>query len=334
MRPIAHMACRLAIFSSLGMLAAGCSSTGTSSAAAVPNAATAHSTTSEYALAAQGLVRPPAHAANTRAGWISPDIVRRKPPLIYWGSFAANTIDIFSAKGTKPPLKGQITTGLSEPERLFVDAARNVYATNLGNSTITVYKRGTTTPFLTISNGVNAPTGLTVDAAGTIYCANVGNGTVTEYPKGQSSPSLTISFSAEYLAIDSADNLYASTRSGVFEFAPGSTTGKNLGLSIGAPGALEVDKSGNIIVIDSNASTIDVFPAGQTTPSKTISVTAGVPFGLSLNGAETAVLATVEVRGGFIVQYMEYPNGTTMANKITAATDGDWPIAASPDAVL
>jgi hypothetical protein len=326
------------------MLAAGCSATGTSSVATVPSTAN-QSTARENALTdrreADGLVRPPAHVANTHAGWISPDRRRkhRKPTEIYWGDYVNNTIDIFSAKGTNPPMKGQITSGLSNPERLFVDKALNVYATNIGYGdygNITAYKRGATTPFLTISNGVNRPTGLTVDAAGNVYCANVGNDTVTVYPKGKTSPSLTIpiSSSPEYLAIDRSDNLYVSTGLSVMEFAPGSTTGKDLGLTIGSPGALEVDKAGNIIVIDSSANTIDVFPAGQTTPSKKISVTAGAPFALSLNKAETAVYASVEVSGGFIVQDVAYPNGTTMANKITTITDGDWPIAVSPDAVL
>jgi hypothetical protein len=70
------------------------------------------------------LVRPTAHAASARSGWISPDKKRhRKSALVYWGSYDRNTIDIFSAKGTNPPMKGQITSGLSNPERLFVDKA-------------------------------------------------------------------------------------------------------------------------------------------------------------------------------------------------------------------
>jgi hypothetical protein len=97
---------------------------------------------------------------------------------------------------------------------------------------------------------------------------------------------------------------------------------------------LEVDNSGNIIIIDDAANTIDVFPAGQNTPSKQIAVTSGVAFGLSLDKAENLVYATVEGRGGFIVQSLAYPNGTVLVNKLTSATDGDWPIAASPDAVL
>ena len=256
-----------------------------------------------------------------------------KKALIYWGSYDNSTIDFFSAKGSNPPEKGQITNGLSNPERLFVDKALNVYATNLGNNTITAYKRGAGAPFLTISSDVSNPTGLTIDAAGTVYCANVGNGTVTEYPKGQTSPSLTISIPREYLAIDSSDNLYVSTGTGVTEFAPGSTSGKDLGLNVGSPRALEVDKAGNIIVIDSDAGSIDVFPVGQTEPSKKIAVTSGFPFALSLNKAETALYVSVEASGPFIVQEVAYPNGTTLTNKLTTG-DGEWPIAVSPDAVL
>ena len=333
LRPIASSASRLAVFSLLGALAAGCSNSGTSSMATVPNAASTQTAARRDALEAEGLIRPSAHAANTRSGWISPDAKRKKAGLIYWGNFDTNTIDIFSAKGVNPKMKGQIMTGLSEPERLFVDAARNVYATNLGNNTITAYKRGATSPFLTISNGVSTPTGLTVDAAGTVYCANVGNDTVTEYPKGQVSPSLTLSVFGEYLAVDSADNLYVSGTS-VIEFAPGTTAGKTLTLSIGSPGALEVDKHGNIIILDSSSNTIDVFPAGQSTPSKQIAVTSGIPFALSLNKAESQVYVSVLVSGGFIVQSLAYPNGSTLKSKLTTLPDGDWPIAASPDAVL
>jgi hypothetical protein len=173
-----------------------------------------------------------------------------------------------------------------------------------------------------------------VDAAGTVYCANVGNGTVTEYPQGQTSPSLTISIAAEYLAIDGSDNLYVSDGSGVTKFAPGSTTGKRIPLIIGSSGALAVDSSGNIIIIDADANMIDVFPAGQKTPSKQIAVTSGVAFGLSLDKAENLIYASVEAKGGFIVQSLAYPNGTVLVNKLTSVTDGDWPIAASPDAVL
>ncbi len=322
----------------VGLSIAGCSMNGAvaPSGAGDQSGRTGSASVRHNQLLASGLARVQPSQTTLR-GWLSPD-ARRKKSLIYWGNYYNSTITVYSAKGTNPPEKGQITTGLSNPERLFIDKSLNVYATNLGNNTITAYKRGATSPFLTISDGVNSPTGLTVDAAGTVYCANVGNNTVTEYPKGQTSPSLTIpmgSNTPEYLAVDSADNLYVSAGNVVMEFPPGSTKGKDLGLVIGAPWALEVDKSGNIVIIDEAANTIDVFPHGQTQPSKKIAVTAGSAFGLSLNKSETQLLVTVEVTGGFIVQTLAYPNGTSLTDKIdNSLTVGNWPIAVSPDAVL
>jgi hypothetical protein len=258
-------------------------------------------------------------------GWISPDAHKRHQTLIYWGNFDTNTITIYSGRGVNGKQKGVITTGLSEPERLFVGADGSVYATNLYNNTITGYKKGSTSPFVTISNGVSTPTGLTVDAAGTIYCANVGSDTITVYPKGQTSPSLTIPYFAEYLATDSHDNLYAAG-SAVEEFAPGSTTGKDTGLPH-YPGALEVDRSGNIIVL--YGATVEYFPAGQTTPSKEINVS-GSPFGLALSKNNKTLYVTTEVGTPFVVQSIAYPNGTSFSNKLTTNTGG-WPISVSPD---
>jgi hypothetical protein len=329
------------------MLAAACSTTGTSSVATVPSSTSSQITSHWNAdlQVANWLVKLPARAANTQHGWLSSHLRAFRPgdqpTLIYWANFYNSAIDVFQAEAGHMEVKGQITNGISLPQRLFVDAASNVYATNVGNNTLTAYKTANQ-PFLTISNGVFGPTGLTVDAAGTVYCANTGSRTVMEYPKGQTSPSLTISmpqfYTPENLAIDRSGNLYVSylggpKYSGVMEFPPGTTSGMDLGLTIGLAGALEVDKAGNVIVIDSNVNTVDVFPPGQTTPSKQIPVAAGLPFELSLNRDEDVLYATVQVSGGFIVQDVAYPNGAAMSNVITA-NDGNWPLAVSPDAVL
>lgn len=320
---------RLAAVSLLSALAAGCSASGTTPSSAGSAGADARALSQGLALHSTQ-----ARTASDSKGWISPDAKRKKGKnLIYWGNFYNNTITIYSSKGVNGKQKGVITTGLSEPERLFVDKQLNVYATNLGNSTITMYKPGQTSPSLTISDGVSTPTGLTVDAAGTVYCANVGNNTVTEYPKGQTSPSVTLSAAAEYLATDAQDNLYVSTGSEVLEFAKGSTSGQNLNLNIGSPEAIEVDHSGNLIVLDWSNSDIDVFPAGQTQPSKQITVTGGFPYAFSLSKNEKQLYVSVGITGGFSVQVLAYPNGTTLSNKLTTNA-GNWPIAVSPDNAL
>jgi hypothetical protein len=330
---------RLAGVSLLGALVAGCSAAGTPAAYnANPSARSlAAGGVQANRILASGRSRREQPAGSNAHGWLSREAKGHKGKnVIYWGSYDSNTITIFSSKGVNGKQEGQIVTGLSNPERLFVDKKHNVYATNIGNNTITAYKPGQTSPFLTVSNGVNSPTGLTVDAAGTVYCANVGNNTITEYPKGSTSPSLTVQLSGspEYLATDAHDNLYVAIGLDVLEFAPGSTTGTNLGLDIGSPGALEVDRSGNIIVIDESKPSIDVFPAGQTEPSKQIAVTRGFPFAISLSKSEKQVYVSVEANSGpFVIQALAYPNGSTLTDKLTTA-GGDWPIAVSPDAVL
>jgi hypothetical protein len=286
----------------------------------------------------QNQARANGHVSQTHAlptlsrGWISPDAKGSKG-LFYWGNFDSNTITIYSSKGVNGKEVGQITNGVSEPERLFVDKQGSVYATELGTNTVTAYKAGATSPFLTISTGIDTPTGLTVDAAGTVYVANVGNGTITEYKKGKTSPSLTLTENAENLATDANDNLYASTGLEVDEFAKGSTTGTDLDLAIGSAGPVEVDKKGTVIVLDSSTNNIDYFPAGQTSPSKQIPVTAGLPFELSLSKNEKQLYVSVESGNPFIIQSVAYPKGTALKNKFNSGA-GDWPIAISPDAAL
>lgn len=310
--------------------AAGCSNAGLSTTG--PSVGTAPSSANRSVSANQALASghgAAARQAQTKSGgWISPDVHKRRQTLIYWGNYDTNTITIYSGRGVNGKQKGQITTGLSEPERLFVGADGSVYATNIGNNTVTGYKKGSTSPFVTISNGVESPTGLTVDAAGTIYCANVGNDTITVYPKGQTSPSETIPYFAEYLATDANDNLYAAG-SAVEEFAPGSTTGKDTGLPH-YPDALEVDRSGNIIVL--YGATVEYFPAGQTSPSKEINVS-GSPFGLALSKNNKTLYVTTEVGTPFVVQSIAYPNGSSFSNKLTTNAGG-WPISVSPNNAL
>lgn len=285
-------------------------------------------------------LRAPANLAQPDANRQLAPAARKGKNLIYWGSYFENTITIFPSRGINPKPVGIITSGLSNPDALFVDKRLYLYAANIGTSTISVYKPGGTSPSLTIDKGLFSPRGITVDQNGVVYCANAG-GTITEYPQGQTAPSRTLSLKVapEYLAIDSAGNLYVSylgayRKSGVMEFRPGARHGKDLGLDIGSAGALEVDRSGNIIIIDAASSTIDVFAPGRTKPSKKVMVAGAAPLTLSLNKNETKLYVSVDVRSSFYsVRLLDYPNGTKLTHKLTDNLM-DSPIAVSPDNVL
>ena len=98
-------------------------------------------------------------------------------------------------------------------------------------------------------------------------------------------------------------------------------------------GAVEVDGSGNIIIADNYGSTIDVFPANQTEPSKRIGLGGGAAFGLSLSVKEHKLFASVLKDDVFTVQQLDYPKLTKLTTKLSTSA-GNWPIAVSRDAVF
>jgi hypothetical protein len=317
---------------------AGCSGGGSPSAL-VPNSSGATSAQVRANMTAADGRAPIAKTARHAAKAVRPtgDAITGKG-IIYWGSYANNSVTIFKSKGINGPELGTITTGISSPERLFVDGALKLWVTNIGNNTVTAYPAGATAPSITISNGVNSPTGLVVGSNGTVYVANVGSDTVTEYHRGKTKPAVTIALgtlSPENLAVDAANNLYISYLggphgTGVIEVPAGQSSGSDLNLNVGDAGAIEVDKAGNIVLVDGGVPAVDIFPPGQTNPSKSIPITDGSPFEISMNKAETKLYASVEVGITFDIESAGYPGGTKFTDKITE-NNQDWPVAVSPD---
>lgn len=320
---------------SLAVLIAGCSSSQIGAPLGTSNGDGVRANVS----ASRGQARRVAASAHG-PGWTSGD-AKAGFGLIYTGSFDSNEITILKNKGKVPPVVGTITNGIDEPERLFVDRRLRLWVTNLGNDTVTAYPAGATSPSVTISAGINYPTGLVVGGDGTVYVANTGNDTVTVYRRGKTKPARTIVLTyetPENLAVDASNNLYISylggnRGSGVIEVPPGQTQGTDLKLNVGDAEAIEVDKAGNIILLDGSVPGVDIFPAGQTNPSKTIPITDGNAFELSLNKAETKLYVSVEVGLPFDIEVTAYPGGTRFRTRATQNVQ-EWPLAVSPDNAL
>src|SRR5579871_2483626 len=240
----------------------GCSSSG--------GPATAGAAAARDGVLTRGLA-PSAAAKTTRAGRLAPDAKLKN--VLYVADQSAATIEIYKQKGSNQQPIGSITEGVSGADGLFVDSKGKLYVCNFGNGTVTVYPRGATSPSETLT-GAGSPIDVVTAPNGTVYVANFNSGTdgtVLEYPKGQTTPSKTIvtlgsGSYPEGLALDSSNDLfvaYQSTGGEVLEFKPGSSSGQNLGIHVGAVGGLTIDHHNDLLLDDQALPGVDVYPPGS-----------------------------------------------------------------------
>jgi hypothetical protein len=194
---------------------------------------------------------------------------------------AHGQVVLFPESGSNPAAVGAITDHVGDAWGLFVDGRRNLYVAN--KESITAYHPGTLHPFIIYADP-HRPMYAVLDHAGRLYAANH-NGTITEYPPHQTTPDRTLQtpgVEADGINLDAANNLYVAYRdqSGVGsieEFAPNSTKGRILGMQLIAPQGLQLDRAGNILVVETNSKqVVDIFPPGTTSPSQVLSVANGV----------------------------------------------------------
>jgi sugar lactone lactonase YvrE len=318
----------LAIGASLLCLSAcnagGSSSTMPSNAAINPSQTLVRNTASEvtYPFGARN-GRTAAQLARTmshRAGWISPKA--RAPGLVYFSNLGANEVEIFKQVGANQQPMGTITSGVNFPGGLTVDSKGNLYVVNEGAGNVTVYQGGQTTPSITYSTLLSDCSDVAVAKDGTVYIANFNglkNGWVTVYPQGNVSKAYQITDfgggAPLEVALDKHQNLYVeydingNGSSAVNEYAPGATTGTNLNLSFQFGAGIQVDKAGNVIVVQQiEPSEILVFPPGQTQPSNTITLpNSGQPFAIAISKRGKALFAGDSTNN--LAQRLAYPSG-------------------------
>jgi serine/threonine-protein kinase len=171
-----------------------------------------------------------------------------------------------------------------------VDSHGMLYVANNGNSTVTEYPLGQTSPSVTLSgNSLLFPNGIAVDKKGTVYVtsgATVGQCYVLVYPKGSSSPSAQIDgFDLPVgVAIDKAGNLYVgdALQNVVWEVPRGSTTPNSLKLSgLSDPTGVAIDPANNLWVSNDQNNTVLGFHLGDTSPFSTITAGLTGPYTLA-----------------------------------------------------
>ena len=175
--------------------------------------------------------------------------------VAYVADIEANAVLIYPQEGKNQQPIAEITTGIDWPYGLYVDAKGNLYVSNYLSSQVQVYPKGSDSPSKTYSIGITNPGALTLGEDGTLYVVSA-NG-VTEYENGSMTPTRTLNdFSGgapTSVTTDAKNNLlvtyFTPTSADVRMYAPGSSTGTNLGLQgLTYPRGIVLDAAGNYVV--------------------------------------------------------------------------------------
>ncbi|MFY9718939.1 MAG: hypothetical protein WAK16_04780 [Candidatus Cybelea sp.] len=255
--------------------------------------------------APQGTPLPAAPRGPTPPGWLSPEAKTPGKPVIYVADYDNNEVLIYRAYGKLHSPIGMISSGVGGPYGLWVDRHRTLYVANRSNHTVTVYPAGSKSPSVTYSRDLGDPLYPIVDRDGDLFVGNgdagSGGGTVVEYPAGSTIPYQVLGTpgsEADGMDFDQKGNLYVAYRSdlsgSIDEFAPGSTRGQLLGMTLNQPQGVVVDKKGNILAVETgNTDRIDLFAPGARGSSIEVPMPNGdTPTQLAISRKENRLFVT------------------------------------------
>jgi hypothetical protein len=242
-----------------------------------------------------------------------------------------NQVLMYDPAQPHPSPLGSIIDGINGPMGVAVDKQGQVYVVNSGNSTVTIYPHGSTSPSLTIDKGLWAPAGIGVDSKGNVFVANEEQ-FVTGYRPGRATPFETISFrsiggQAIGLAVDAADTVWVvcDNLDALFTIKHGKKVAENANLSgMGGPIGVSFGRNGMMYVSNYAASNVLVFAPGTTSPAQTI--TDGI-VNPTFNGVSASGRFFQSNTPGNVVGYKE---GRTKPVTTITTTPGPWGVAAYP----
>ncbi len=187
---------------------------------------------------------------------------------------------------------------------LSVDKNETLYVANSCCNAIDEFPKNASQASLRILTA-ETPSYAAAGPDGTLYVCE--SSQIEEFARGKTTATRTIplTFGCPGLAIDAKNNLYALSftsagGSRVLEFANHSTTGTDLGISVGAAFSMALTKNGSIVIGDTQASTVDVFAPGATVPTR--SFPTAFPYNIVLSQYESKLYVVTSNEFGQIPQ--------------------------------
>jgi DNA-binding beta-propeller fold protein YncE len=253
--------------------------------------------------------------------------------LVFEGDQDLASVNIYKTRKltSNPAHYASIHVSHGCPYGIVADKSGTIYvADNCGGNDVELYAKGSTTLKSAITTGISNPLGLAMDSSQTLYVSNY-PASITEYKYGTTTPYQTITGGGMTdpfgLALDSSQNLYIADfiAAKVFEVKAGTTTVIDLGLSdLTEPLGVAVDQSnGDLWVTDGSGNKVNVYPAGSTTPSHTITGFS-FPYAISLENRGkpkgTVVVSDTTKKAVYAYKHGQYTPYATLTNGIELPT--------------
>lgn len=234
--------------------------------------------------------------------------------------------------------EGDNANQLNKPNRLYMDAAGNLYIADIANSRIQKWAPGATSGITVAGgNGVGSapnqfdrPTSVFLDSHGNIYVTDQQNGRIQKWAPGATTGETFVSGLASPTAIfiDAADNIYISEQNNsvVKKFPVGSNIGitvaggngyGNGANQLSSPTGIFVDAEGNIYICDTDNTRVQKWGPGATSG---ITVAGGGGSGSNKDQLESPLGVFVDAAGNVYVSDRENNRVTKWA---PGATSGE-----------
>lgn len=160
---ILRSATGIAVATLLGQSLAGCSGASTALPAAAPASMAA------------------AVADRSMDTIAQPDKKKKTSETLFVADNEKSRVLVYNANEKNSPPIRTITSGISNPNGIAVDASGNLWVANLSSNTVTEYAPNASSPELTLSSGLNQPWDVKVDGFGDVFVANDATGSSTNY---------------------------------------------------------------------------------------------------------------------------------------------------------
>lgn len=212
----------------------------------------------------------------------------------------------------------------SGPDGDWVDKHGNIYVANYANADITEYsKKGS--PIFTYSSDVDDPVNVSVDSHANVYDADFNGNYVNEYAQESNTVLATCAPGGyvEGVAIDKRGDVFvdyliyysSSSYYGLIAEYKGGLSGCSetvLGVNLGWPGGMVLDKHNDLVICDQTAETVDVIAPPYNSVTKTLASGFDDSFHVTLNTKNDQAYVTELADGE--VDVLSYPAGTLEAN--------------------